>query len=90
MRGALGLRTRVGVGSSSAGVLVGPKMDVGDGPPAMEAGVRLGANVGETLNPGVRVAVSVAVGVIVGRLVGMTWTAVPSQAASRKSVMSNE
>jgi hypothetical protein len=88
MRGALGLRTRVGVGSSSAGVLVAPKMEVGDGPPAIEAGVRVGAKVGEPLKPGVRVAVSVDVGVMVGRLVGITWTAVPSQAARRKRVMS--
>jgi hypothetical protein len=66
-------------------------MEVGDGPPAIEAGVRVGAKVGEPLKPGVRVAVSVGVGVMVGRLVGMTWTAVPSQAARRsRIVMSNE
>jgi len=84
MRGALGLRTRVGVGSSPAGVLVAPKIEVGVGPPAMEAGVRVGTNVGVELNPGVRVGVSVNVGVMVGRLVGMTWTAVPSQAVRRR------
>jgi hypothetical protein len=77
------------VGCSSAGVLVAPKMEVGDGPPATDTGVRVGAKVGETLKPGVRVAVSVGVGVMVGRLVGMTWTAVPSQAVRRKKVMSN-
>jgi hypothetical protein len=65
-------------------VLVAPKIDVGDGPPAIEAGVRVGAGLDVASKPGVRVGVSVLVGVMVGRLVGMICTAVPSQAVRRR------
>lgn len=76
IRGALGLMTRVGVGRFGRGVLVGPKIEVGDGPPVGEPITGVGVIVGEISKPGVREAVGVNVGVKVGMSVGITCTAV--------------
>lgn len=80
MRGAFGFRLRVGVGSSGAGVLVGPNSDVGDGPPVGDTGIGVGVIVGVAFGPGVRVADGVKVGVCVGKSVGTICTAVAPQA----------
>lgn len=79
MRGALGFSTRVGVGSSGAGVRVGPNSDVGDGPPVGDTGMGVGVIVGVSLIPGVRDGEGVKVGVLVGGSVGMICTAVAPQ-----------
>jgi hypothetical protein len=67
------------------GVLVEPKIDVGDGPPVGGALMDVGVIVGLTPKPGVREAVGVNVVVTVGGSVGITCTAVAPHALASKA-----
>src|SRR5690606_27121061 len=89
MRGALGFRLRDGVGSSGAGVLVGPNNGVRDGPPVGDTGISVGVIVGVAFGPGVRVGEGVKVGVLVGKSVGTICTAVAPQALRASAKITN-